>query len=236
MGLRPTPSTSTIPSGTPAAAANQKAADEKSPGMSVSTGTRACPPRILVHSADDLHRRPELHQGALGVVPRLDCFAHRSLPLGREAGQQDGALDLRAGNLGRVGNAAQAPARHGHRQPSGRQFNARTHPFQWAGHAAHGSPAQRRIAREGGRERVSGEDSGEQARGGPGIARVEGARRGTQIPQTTSDKGEGRAARRERPPQGPGGTLRLRGSRRPGRTPGPGNVPTPRRPGSQPGG
>ena len=107
------------------------------------------------------------------MIACLRRLRHRRRALGEQAGEENGALDLRAGNVGRVCNSVQ-------RRPMDREWRVavdcldpRAHPFERRDHAPHRTTRQRGIARHRRRERMAGEKARDQPHRRPGIAGIE---------------------------------------------------------------
>src|SRR6185503_19276676 len=123
--------------------------------------------------------------------------------------EEDRALDLRAGDRGRVVDAVELRALDGHRQAAvRRELDTRSHCRERLRHPPHGSLAETRVADERGGETRAGDDTRQQSRGGSAIAAIERlARRGERTggafdPHLRRDR---RNARADGPQRGGGG-------------------------------
>ncbi len=176
VGLTPTPAMVMRLSGTMAAAAARKAAEEVSPGtVEVERVERLVGALAVNRVAVDGDRRAHGCQHALGVVTRRAGLADDRQALGIEAGQDDTALHLGAGDGHFVLHAAQRHAMHGE---WGIVLvlatnNVGAHGAQRAYDAAHGPPADLVGAGEEAGEALPGQEAGQQADGRAGIAAVE---------------------------------------------------------------
>src|SRR5881396_2045812 len=111
------------------------------------------------------HRDTEVVEQALRVVARQRRFGHARGPLGKEAGQQDGRLHLRASDRGAVGDAQQARAGDGERRefPAAAAGDHRAHLAERPDDAAHGPPPDRGVAGQHRKEVLSGQHAGERS-------------------------------------------------------------------------
>ena len=145
-GFRPTSSISTREPGIAAAATSQNAADEKSPG----TCER---PALQALAAGDrhgqaVHGRPAAEGGqrALGVVARRGRLGDAGRALGVQAGEQDGALDLRARHVRLVGDAVQPRAVDRQRRVAVGRLDAGAHALERLDDPPHRPARQRGVA------------------------------------------------------------------------------------------
>ncbi len=116
----------------------------------------------------------ELAERDFGVVAGTYRLDDHGFPFGEEAGEQDAGLDLRAGYGQFVLDGAERAAGDFER----RKFvfaglNLRAHLGQGLHDALHGPAAERFIAEDAAAKGLGGEDAGEHADGGSGIAGVE---------------------------------------------------------------
>ena len=120
------------PAGVPAARAIQNVALETSPGTVRSRARSRCPPRIADPAVVGLDGDAEGVQRALGVVAGGDRLDDRRVAVGLQAGQEHGALHLRARNFGMVRDAAQPRAVDRQRRAPVERRDGRAHPGQAA--------------------------------------------------------------------------------------------------------
>ncbi len=163
-----------------AAATTAKAADEGSPGTTMSRPRSSGQPTTVMRLPPPSRRRhahlgAEMAQHAFGVVARGMRLDHRGLARGVEAGQQDGALDLRRGDRQAVFDGhhlvgADDGERHA---PAVARLEARAHARQRFDDALHRPAAQRGVAGHEAGEGLAGQDAREQAGRGAGVAEIE---------------------------------------------------------------
>ncbi len=162
--------------------------------------------------------RAEAPHGQFRVVAGRLEFRHARRARRAEAGQQDGALDLRARHLRHVVNGLEGAATDGHRQTPAVGLDARPHPAERLDDAAHRPAPERVVAGQRGREGKAGENAGEQPGGGTRIAGIERRVRGTESRRATSDNSDDVSRARELSPRGLPGTRAWTGSPPPART------------------
>jgi hypothetical protein len=111
-------------------------------------------------------------QHAFGVIARRLRLDHGGLARGVEAGQQDGALHLGRGDRQAVLDRHHlVGADDGERQAAAlAALEAAAHAGERLDHPMHRPPPQRGIAGHDAGERMAGQDAGEQACRGAGVA------------------------------------------------------------------
>ena len=113
--------------------------------------------------ARHLDTRAKPNQGRLGVVAgRVGLRDARRAACG-QAGKQDGTLHLGAGHFGLIVDGLERPAPDGHRQPPVARLDEGAHPGERRNDASHRPPLQGSVPRQGGLERLCGENPREQA-------------------------------------------------------------------------
>ena len=166
--------------GMAAAAAIQKAAEEKSPGTlksrawSLRAAANADGFALLGSEVDD-GRRVEMGEQALGVVARGSFFGDAGGAGGEEAGEEEARFQLRAGDGQRVLDAGQRAAfdlqRRGVLFALALDFGA--HFAQGIDDAFHGPAGKGGVADQFAGEGLPGQHAGHEAHGGAGVAAVE---------------------------------------------------------------
>jgi len=145
-------------------------------------GMAAFEPRVAGRKID---RPAEGGEHALGVVAgrmRLDHLGHA---FGIEPGEQQRRLHLRARHRQFVADAVQAPAAvDDERRQAVPRVDACAHAGERLGDAAHRPARERGIADERAVEALPGEQAGEQAHAGAGVAAIERLRTAAQAIQT----------------------------------------------------
>jgi hypothetical protein len=180
VGFTPTPRIRSSPAPASSASAAGKAAEEGSPGTSSSSGGRGPAGRREAGGrASGTRLRRHLHaespQHALGVVAGEERLGDGDRDPRAQAGQEDGALDLRAGLRRCVGDLAQRPAEHLDRQPVrlAQLAEGGAHLPERRGDAAHGPAAERGVPGERRGEGARGEQPHHQPRRGAAVAAVQ---------------------------------------------------------------
>jgi len=136
--------------------------------------------------------RAEEFEGEFGMIARLGGFRDLRFTAGVEAGEQDSGLHLSAGHGHLVVNAVKmAAANLERRKIAVARLNFRAHLEERGYDALHGALLKRGIAGNPGGEILPAEDSGEQADGGAGIFRVEGAPRAFQAAEAAAGDFDG---------------------------------------------
>ena len=135
---------------------------------------------------DAIHANTKRREGQFRMITCGDALVNCCAAVGMESGQEHRALDLRAWHVRREFQGRQGAARDRHRQAPVVGLEAGAHLRQGRDHTLHRPPAQRLVSGHCRRERVPGKNSGQQASGGSGIARVEGLVRGDETAQTAS--------------------------------------------------
>lgn len=129
----------------------------------------------------------EFEEGDFGVIARGYRLGDGSAAIGKESGEKNGGLDLRARQGRGVINGAKRSAANGER----REFafaggNVRAHKREGLDDAAHGTAAQGRIASKCRGKLLTCEDARKKAHGGAGIFGVERAARSRKTIQAFS--------------------------------------------------
>ena len=118
-------------------------------------------------------------EGVLGVVAGTDRFGEGGDALGLEAGEEDGGLDLGGGDGGGEVDGVEGAADDGHGGVSADgavtagEVDLGTHFCQGRTYALHGARREGGVAGEDEGVRVGGDEAGEHAHGGAGVAAVE---------------------------------------------------------------
>ena len=109
----------------------------------------------------NLNLNPKMRQHPFRVIARRAGLVHDGLAHGEEAGEQDGRLDLRAGDRHGVIDPVQAPAPDRQRRQLAvlTAQHRRAHQAQRLGHAAHRPAAQRLAAGQHAGERLARQDA-----------------------------------------------------------------------------
>jgi hypothetical protein len=175
--------------------------------------------------AVDVDRAAEGAQRALRMVARRRGLDDRRRARRVQAGEQDGALHLRARRLGAMLDGVQRPAVDpvdpvdNNRGVAVGGLDPCAHAFEGGNHAPHRAPGQRRIADEGRGERMAGQHAGEQPQRRAGIPGVERRRGRTELAKPSSQYNDGASrpfrnldtelpqARQRGPAVGPGGEV-----------------------------
>jgi hypothetical protein len=163
--------------------------------MAVSTASEGLEPLDPDGVAVAIDPDTKRGEGQLRMISCGDRLVNRCATLGLKARQQHGALDLRAGHVGREVDGRQPSARDRQGEAAVVRFEARAHPRERRDDAAHGTAAQRVVSGDRGRERMRGEDAREQPGRGAGVAGIEHAGGGLKAAQPAADN---RHAARER--------------------------------------
>ncbi len=117
--------------------------------------------------------RAERREGAFGVVPGLRGLGDRGLPVGRDAREQDGALDLRARHLRHVRDGVEGPAPHFQRRVPLVGLEERAHGPQRVGDTFHRTTRQALVPGEDRLERGCRQHPREQPHRRTGVAAVQ---------------------------------------------------------------
>ena len=136
----------------------------------------------------------ERRQRPLGMVPGLRRLDHLRRTVGVQAGQQNGALHLGAGDGRLVRLAAQRRPADTQRRPAGGGGDPCAHALQGVDDAPHRPAAQRGVTGDCACERMACQDTRQQAHGGSGVAGVQRRCRGPQAAEAPSRDGDRRAA------------------------------------------
>jgi hypothetical protein len=131
----------------------------------------------------------KVSEQTLGVVPSGDRLHDGGLARREQTSQQDGAFHLGAGDGELVINRLQRTAFDGERRADffALAGDLRTHQAQGIGHALHRTAGERGIAKQLGFEVLPGEDAGEQADGGAGVAAIDGLGRRFELQAVAGD-------------------------------------------------
>ena len=119
--------------------------------------------------------RAGLGQHLLGVRPVVMASRTTVAPLGREPGQEDGRLHLRAGHLRGPVDPAQRAAPHAERRQAARAvaLDRRAHLVERLGHPVHRPLGEGLVADELGPPGQARDEAGQEPHGGAGVPTVE---------------------------------------------------------------
>jgi hypothetical protein len=122
-----------------------------------------------------------------GVIPRLCRLNHGGRPAGLNAGQQDGALDLRARHFGAMRDPMQLSAVNRERRTAVGRIDAAPHAPERIDNPSHGTAGQRRVPDDTRDEWLCRHHTRQHAHRRAGIAGIERARGRTQTAEASSD-------------------------------------------------
>ena len=178
VGLMPTPRSVRPSVRSEAPSTRKNAADEKSPGTSISRAAQSLPAFDGDAPVRAQHLHAECAQHALRVIARGRGLDHARAALGAQRGEQHRGLHLRARHRQLVVDGAQrCAARDLDRRQAVLRGDGRAHQPQRHGDALHRPLHQRRIADERRVERLRGQQSHEQTHRRAGVAHVQRRRR-----------------------------------------------------------
>ncbi len=172
-GLSPTPWTVTSDPGTVTAATSSAAAEEKSPGISISPSERLSAPLTETLCGRRRTRCARTLEQALGVVTCRNGLDDGGLPVREEAGEEHRRLHLRRGHGQLVVDRLERAARDDDRRVAVRGLDVRSHAPQRLGDALHRASRQRLVADQLEPSVLPSEDPDKEAHERPRVAAVD---------------------------------------------------------------